>query len=78
MVKEHIPNETKRSRFKRLATKRTKKIIDAIHILENCANRNIYEYSDEDIEKIFKNINKELKVAKLKFEKKNNSSEFYL
>lgn len=66
MVKE---NETKRDRFVRLAENRTNKIINMVQLLGNCSNTSIYEYSDEDIDKIFSAIESSLKDARRKFSK---------
>ena len=59
--------ETKRERFVRLAEKRTNKIIDMLRLLGNLSNKGNYEYSEEDIRKIFNTLEKELKSAKDKF-----------
>jgi hypothetical protein len=59
--------ETKHERFKRIAGKRTNDILDKIRLLGNCANRNTYEYSKDEVNKIIKEIEKNLKIAKLKF-----------
>ena len=60
--------ETKRERFMRIAESRTNKIIDMIELLGNCSNRGTYEYSKEDVKKIFAAIETELKNAKARFE----------
>lgn len=57
-------------RFKRVAEGRTNKIIDQIRLLGNCANRSNYEYTDEDVKKIFAAIEAELKVTKAKYQAK--------
>ena len=59
--------ESKRERFVRIAENRTNKIIDMIRLLGNCANKSNYEYSDDDINKIFSTLEKELKTAKMKY-----------
>lgn len=59
--------ETKRDRFVRLAENRTNKIIDMIRLLGNCANKSNYDYTEEDIQKIFNAIEKELRNTKSKF-----------
>ena len=51
-----MKNETKRDKFVRLAEARTNKIISMIRLLGNCSNSRIYEYSREDIKKIFSTI----------------------
>lgn len=59
--------ETKYDKFKRLAENRTNKIIDMIRLLGNLSSKSTYEYSEKDICKIFSSIEKELKIAKVKF-----------
>ena len=60
--------ETKKERFVRIAEARTNKIIDMIRLLGNCSNSRVYEYSKEDVKKIFGAIEEELKIAKAKYE----------
>ena len=60
-------NETKRERFVRLAEARTNKIIDMIRLLGNCSSKSNYEYTDEDVRKIFSAIEHEMKNARAKF-----------
>ena len=57
----------KKERFEKVAVQRTNKIIKMIELLGNCSNKRNYEYTDEEVEKIFKTIEKELKDAKDKF-----------
>lgn len=59
--------ETKHDRFIRIAENRTNKIIDTIRLLGNCSNRANYDYTEEDLRKIFLSIERELKAAKSKF-----------
>lgn len=61
--------ETKRDKFVRLAEARTNKIIDMLQLLENCSNTSAYDYTQQDVEKIFGAIENELKEAKKKFSK---------
>ena len=61
-------NESKSERFVRIAEARTNKIIDMVQLLGNCSNRATYDYSKEDIKKIFSAIETELRVAKAKFD----------
>ena len=51
-----MKDETKSEKFKRVAGNRTNKILDLIRILGNCSNTSIYEYSQEDVNKIFSAI----------------------
>ncbi len=66
---ENKPNngETRGHRFKRIAAKRTNDIIRRIRILGNCSNRSAYDYTEEEVTKIFNAINKEVKSANARF-----------
>lgn len=66
--------ETKNDRFVRIAEARTNKIIDMIRLLGNCSNKASYDYSKEDVKKIFTAIENELKIAKAKFDSSNDDS----
>ena len=61
--------ETKRERFVRLAEARTNKIIDMLQLLGNCSNTSAYEYTQQDVDKIFSAIEAEVREAKKKFSK---------
>ena len=61
--------ETKRDKFVRLAEARTNKIIDMLELLGNCSNSNAYDYTQQDVDKIFNAIDAEVKEAKKKFSK---------
>jgi len=69
--------ESKHEAFRRLATKRTNTVIERLRILGHCANPWQYEYSEEEIKKIFRAIDAELRVVKTKF-RNSSKSEFQL
>ena len=60
-------NETKRDRFKRLASLRTNEVIRRLKVLGNCANKQAYEYYEEDVNKIFGEIDRKVREVKAKF-----------
>ena len=62
--------KSKEDRFKRIATKRTNDILNKLRILGNCSNKSAYKYSEDDINKIFRAIDLELKNCKSKFSSK--------
>ena len=64
--------ETKREKFVRLAEARTNKIIDMLQLLGNCSNSSAYEYTQQDVDKIFVAIETEVREAKKKFNKIEN------
>lgn len=59
--------ETKRERFVRIAEARVNKILDMMRLLGNCASPASYEYTEDDIKKIFSALEKEMKNTKNKF-----------
>ena len=64
---ENNKKEDRTTRFKRVASRRTEKVLEDLRILGNCANRSIYNYTDEDISKIFYTIENQLRSIKAKF-----------
>ena len=72
-------NETKRDRFKRLASLRTSEVLRRLKVLSNCANKQTYEYYEEDINKIFGEIDRKVREVKAKFNPlKDKEKEFKL
>lgn len=53
--------------FKRLAVARTNEVLRRLKILGNCANRSHYDYTEEEIAKIFSEIEKKVRETKAKF-----------
>jgi len=60
-------NETNQGRFKRLATLRTNTILQKLKVLGNCSNRSAYDYSEDEINKIFSEIERRVRETKAKF-----------
>lgn len=67
-------SSVKRNRFEKVASNRVQKIIDFIGLLGNCANKNNYEYTDKDVELMFKEINRVLKETRILYDKELNKS----
>jgi len=67
----------KRERFKRLASYRTNEVLKRVRVLGNCANRSAYEYTEEEINRIFSEIEKKVKETRAKFNF-NKNKEFKL
>lgn len=57
----------KRERFQRLATQRTNSVLKRLKVLGNCSNRSAYDYTEEEINKIFSEIERKAKEVKAKF-----------
>jgi len=60
--------ETKNERFVRIVEARTNKIVHTLRLLGNCANKNNYEYSEKEVDAIFKEIEMQLAKTKSIFE----------
>lgn len=54
----------RRQRFEKVASNRVQRILDTLELLQNCSNRNNYEYDEKDIELMFSEITKKLKETK--------------
>lgn len=70
---------TRRMRFENVAAKRTQKILNYLDSLSKCANRTNYEYSDEDVKKMFKAIKDQINNCEGQFNnelKKNSKNQF--
>lgn len=65
---EASARESKRDAFTRLAERRTNAVLERIRVLGNCANPYAYEYTDDDVRKIFGAIEKELRATRVKFQ----------
>ena len=59
-----MADSTKRSRFTKVASTRVSKILNYLTLLQNCANRNNYEYSESDVDQMFSEISKALKDSR--------------
>ncbi len=62
-----MDQENKNERFKRLATQRTNAVLQKLKVLGNCSNRSAYDYTEEDINKIFSEIERRVRETKSKF-----------
>lgn len=60
-------SETRNERFKRLAIYRTNAVLEKLRILGNLSNKANYDYSEEEINKIFSAIESQLRTIKARF-----------
>ena len=67
MMRRINNNETPAERFIRVAEARTNAVLDKVRILGNLSNRQMYSYSEEDINKIFSAITKQIREVRAKF-----------
>ena len=66
--------ESKHQRFVRLAEARTNKIIATLRLLGNCSSPAVYEYSTNDVNKIFRAIRDAMEDAENRFRKKGSGN----
>lgn len=65
--------KSKREDFVRLAEGRVNRAIKDIRLISNLSNRSAYSYSDEDVKKIFRTLQRELELARSRFGDGNSS-----
>lgn len=63
-----IKKETKRERFIRIVERRVNKLLNDLDSIGKCANRRNYEYTEDDVRKIFTEIEKKTKIIKTLYE----------
>ena len=57
----------KRGKFVELANARVNRVINDMRLIGNLSNRSAYEYTDEDVRKITRALQRELDVVKGRF-----------
>ena len=65
-------NTTKRQRFENVASNRVQRILDTLQLLQTCSNKNNYEYTEKDVDKMFSEISSAVKDAKQAYIKELN------
>lgn len=70
--------EARRARFKRIAEKRTNRILNDIRLLGNTGNKTLYNYEQADIDKIFSIIDTKLTETRSKFKTAKKEKPFTL
>jgi hypothetical protein len=58
----------KRERFIRIVESRVNKILSTLDNLGKCSNKRNYEYSEEDVHRIFREIERKVKETRLQFQ----------
>lgn len=59
--------ETKKERFRRIAVARVNKIIKMVQLLGNCSNTSNYDFSQQDVSKVFAALRFEIDKAEKRF-----------
>jgi len=65
--------EKSRKKFVELANKRVNRAVDCLRLIGNLSNRSNYDYTNEDVEKIFIALNDELKNCRQRFSRDNTN-----
>ncbi len=60
--------EKDRAKFVDLANKRVTKALNDVRLIGNLANKSNYDYTDEDVTRIFRALNDELAACRKRFE----------
>ena len=60
--------ETKEQRFTRIAENRVQRVLDSIKTLSQCANKRMYRWNEDQLTKIWRAIEQELKKCRERFE----------
>lgn len=63
---------SKRERFTKVASNRVQNVLHYLDLLKNCANKSNYEYTQEDVDKMFSEITKTLKDVKAVYANEQN------
>ena len=61
-------NDVKKNRFKKIAESRVNKILTNLDSLGKCSNKRNYEYSEQEVRRIFREIERKVKETRLHFE----------
>lgn len=61
-------------RFLELAETRVNKVLEGMRLIGNLSNKRNYDYTDDQIKKIFLALDDQLKDLKNKFKSENNSN----
>lgn len=69
-------DESKEEKFKRISKDRVNKVVKSIETLENLANTNQYDYTEEQVNKMFNFIENALTKAKESFQNKKTGQKF--
>lgn len=62
-------------KFQEIAERRTNKVLNDLRLLGQCSNPRLYLFTDDQVRKIFKEIDKELRIVKQSFAPKNHSND---
>ena len=68
-------SNARRQRFIRIAESRVNKVLNNLDNLARCSNSRNYEYSEAEVKKIFREIERKVKEVKFQFQGKPESKQ---
>ena len=69
---ERNNQKSKFIRFENVASRRVQKILDGLESLGKCSNSNNYEYTEKEVQKMFKAVKDKVKNIEVLFEENLN------
>ena len=69
---------SKEEAFKKIAERRTIRVLDSLRLLGQCSNKRSYEYSEAQVQKIFREIRQAVRDAEQRFKTSKRDSGFKL
>lgn len=75
---ELYSKEAKIDRFHRVAERRINNLLKTLRLIGNTANRNLYSYTDAEVDKIFETVDKRLIEIRGKFRASKKKEDFKL
>jgi hypothetical protein len=67
-MQQSANTRNRRAKFIELATRRVNRTIRDLRLISNLSNKTAYEYTEEDVRKIVRALQRELDVLKTRFE----------
>ncbi len=67
-AKTSKPVRDKRAKFVEIASRRVNRVIKEIRLISNLSNRSAYDYTEDDVRKIARALQRELDLMKARFE----------
>jgi len=78
MTSQNGERLSKSDAFKNIAARRTVRVLDALRLLGQCSNRRTYEYTDAQIQKIFREIRNAIRDTEQRFKESGKKISFKL
>ena len=70
--------ENKKQKFERLVNKRVNNALKQLDLVGNLSNKNVYDYSEDEINQVIEVLNKKIRELKTRFSQGVSSQNFKL